>query len=124
LRRGDDLIFVERCYKSSVSAIILLIFDIERIRTSFSHIGTHAINVLARLAAKNAVKEELKAQNFRVSLVPPSEIAQKTKAYLDANPHLYEEAYSRAWKMGLIKQSSVSIRLCLTMSGGGMRASA
>jgi len=31
---------------------------------SFSHIGNHAINVLARLAAKNAVKEKLRAMAF------------------------------------------------------------
>ena len=73
---------------------------------SFSHIGNHAINVLARLAAKNAVKEELRGQGVRLTLVPPSEIAQKAKAYLDANPHLYEEALQRALRRGLIKQRS------------------
>jgi hypothetical protein len=71
---------------------------------SFSHIGNHAINVLARLAAKKHVQEELRAQGVRVTLVKPAVIAEQAKAYLDANPHLYREAYSRALQLGLIKQ--------------------
>ena len=68
-------------------------------------IGTVAINVLARIAAKNAVKEELRAQGVRVTLVKPAEITAKAKAYLEANSHLYEEALLRAWKLGLIPQA-------------------
>jgi hypothetical protein len=68
-------------------------------------IGAVAINVLARVAAKKAVQEQLKAQGVRVALVKPADIAAQAKAYLDANPHLYEEAYSRAWRMGLIEQA-------------------
>jgi hypothetical protein len=70
---------------------------------SFSHIGTHAINVLARLAAKRAVQDELRSQGVRVTLVRPAEITERAKAYLEANPHLYEEALQRAWKLGLIE---------------------
>lgn len=69
----------------------------------FSHIGNHAINVLARLAAKRAVQDELRSQGVRVTLVKPAVIAERAKAYLDANPHLYEEAYLRAKRLGLIK---------------------
>ena len=71
----------------------------------FKPIGTHAIAILARLEARNALKQQLRDQAVRPELVKPSEIAQKAKAYLDANPWLYEEAYSRAWKLGLIKQA-------------------
>jgi hypothetical protein len=70
---------------------------------SFKPIGTHAISILARLAARNAVKQELRDQAIRPSTVKPAEISERAKAYLDANPHLYEEAYSRAWRMGLIE---------------------
>jgi len=35
---------------------------------SFSHIGNHAINVLARLATKKAVQEQLRADGVRVTL--------------------------------------------------------
>jgi hypothetical protein len=36
---------------------------------SFSHIGTSAINVLARLAARNEVKQQLRDQAIRPSSV-------------------------------------------------------
>ena len=71
----------------------------------FKPIGTSAVTVLARIAAKKAVQEQLKAQGVRVTLVKPAEIAAQAKAYLDANPHLYEEALQRAWKLGLIEQA-------------------
>jgi len=69
----------------------------------FQPIGAVAINVLARVAAKKAVQEQLKAQGVRVTLVKPAEIAAQAKAYLEANPHLYEEALQRAWRMGLVE---------------------
>ena len=72
---------------------------------SFKPVGAVAITVLARIAAKKAVQEQLKAQGVRVTLVKPAEIAAQAKAYLDANPHLYEEALQRAWKLGLIEQA-------------------
>jgi hypothetical protein len=34
-----------------------------------------------------------------------SEIAERAIAYLEANPHLYEEALQRAWKLGMIDQA-------------------
>ena len=70
---------------------------------SFKPIGAVAINVLARIAAKNAVKDQLKAEGVRASLVPSAEISERAKAYLDANPSLYEEALQRAWRLGLIE---------------------
>ena len=76
---------------------------------TFSHIGTHAINVLARLAAKKAVTEQLRAQGVRITLVKLADIAAQATAYLDANPHLYEEAIQRAFQMGLIKQHPLAM---------------
>ena len=75
----------------------------------FQPIGAVAINVLARVAAKKAVQEQLKAQGVRVTLVKPAEIAAQAKAYLEANPHLYEEAIQRALRMGLIKQRPLAM---------------
>jgi len=73
---------------------------------SFSHIGNHAINVLARLAAKSAVKEQIRADGHeRLTLVPPRIISERARAYLEQHPELYEEALQRAWKLGLIKQA-------------------
>jgi hypothetical protein len=65
--------------------------------------------VLARLAAKKAVQEQLRADGVRVTLVPPREIAERATAYLEANPHLYEEAIQRALRMGLIKQHPLAM---------------
>ena len=48
---------------------------------SFSHIGNHAINVLARLAAKKAVQEQLRPDGVRVTLVRPAEISAKAQVY-------------------------------------------
>jgi hypothetical protein len=70
----------------------------------FKPIGTVAITVLARIAAKKAVQEQLRAQGVRVTLVKPADIAAQAKAYLDANPHLYEEALERAKQMGMIAE--------------------
>jgi hypothetical protein len=71
---------------------------------SFKPIGAIAITVLARVAAKKAVQEQLKAQGVRVTLVKPAEIAEQAKAYLDANPRLYKEALERAKQLGMIAE--------------------
>jgi hypothetical protein len=76
---------------------------------SFSHIGNHAINVLARLAAKKAVQEELCAQGVRVTLVKPADVSAKAQAYLQSHPELYREALERALRMGLIKQHPLAM---------------
>jgi phosphate uptake regulator len=76
---------------------------------SFSHIGNHAINVLARLAAKNAVKEKLRGDGVRLTLVPPRDIAEKAQRYLADHPELYREALERALRLGLIKQHPMSM---------------
>jgi hypothetical protein len=66
-------------------------------------IGTHAIHVLARLAARNEVKQQLRDQAIRPSTVKPAEISEKARAYLEQHPELYEEAMARAWRLGLIE---------------------
>ena len=45
---------------------------------------------LARLAAKRAVQEQLRAQGVRVSLDPFAEIMRQAKEYVDAHPELYQ----------------------------------
>ena len=69
---------------------------------SFSHIGNHAINVLARLAAKNAVKEKLRGDGVRMTLVPPREISEQAQRYLADHPELYQLALERAKQMGMV----------------------
>jgi NAD(P)-dependent dehydrogenase (short-subunit alcohol dehydrogenase family) len=60
--------------------------------------------ILARLAAKKAVQEKLRADGVRVSLVLPRDIATKTNEYLALHPELYEEARERAVRMGMFEK--------------------
>jgi hypothetical protein len=73
---------------------------------SFSHIGNHAINVLARLATKKAVQEQLRADGVRVTLVRPAEISAKAQVYLADHPELYQEALERALRIGADQAAS------------------
>ena len=70
----------------------------------FPHIGNHAINVLARLAAKRALQEELRSQGVRVSLVKPAELSVKAQVYLTDHPELYRAALERAQRLGLYEK--------------------
>ena len=71
---------------------------------AFKPIGTHAVNVLARLEARNAVKQEIRDQGARPSSVKSAEISERARAYLDAHPELYEEAMQRTWRWSLLDQ--------------------
>ena len=66
-------------------------------------VGTTAVKVLARSAARNAVKRQLQAQGVRVSHVPMAEIIGQASAYLSDHPELYAEALERAQRMGMIE---------------------
>jgi hypothetical protein len=57
--------------------------------------------ILARLAAKKAVKEKMRGEGRRITLVPPAEINTKAAAYLALHPELLDEARERAVKMGM-----------------------
>jgi hypothetical protein len=70
----------------------------------FKPIGTHAVKVLARLAARNAIKQQLRDQGVRVTLVPVHEIEEKAREYLANHPELYVQARERARKMGWIDE--------------------
>ena len=64
----------------------------------FQHISGAAVKVLARIAARKAVKAEIRASGNR-ALVPPGEILARTNAYLANNPQLYEQAMAQAWAL-------------------------
>jgi hypothetical protein len=72
----------------------------------FQHLGAVAVNVLARLEAKKAVKEHMRAQGIRLTYVPAREMVARTKAHLEAHPELYEQALQRAWQMGVCRPVS------------------
>ena len=58
-----------------------------------------AVATLARLAAKKAVQDQLRAQGVRVSLVPPAEVMRQAAEYLNKHPELYRQALERAKRM-------------------------
>jgi hypothetical protein len=66
-----------------------------------------AVSVLARLAARNAIKEQLRADGVRVSLVPGREIEEQARAYLANHPELYGQALERAKHMGWIEEQTL-----------------
>ena len=70
----------------------------------FQPISRSAICILARLAAKRAVTEELRAQGVRVSLVKPADISVKAQAYLQSHPELIDEAKARALRLGMFEK--------------------
>ena len=71
---------------------------------AFEHISIVAINVLARLAARRAVQEQLRAQGVRVTLVKPAEISAQAIQYLASHPELYAQAKERARLMGMFEK--------------------
>ena len=69
---------------------------------SLFHSANHAINYCARSIAKNAVKDQLRDQGVRVSLVPIREITERAQQYLANHPELYEQALERARQLGMV----------------------
>ena len=68
----------------------------------------HAINILARSAARNAVKEQMCDQGVRVTLVPTREIDEKATIYLEEHPELFDQARERALRLGMIAPPMVT----------------
>jgi len=69
---------------------------------SLFHSANHAINYCARSIAKNAVKEQMRAEGRRMTLVPSREITEKANDYLATHPELYQQALERAKQIGMI----------------------
>ena len=71
---------------------------------TFLPVSASAVHVLARMAARRAVQEELRSQGARVSLVKPAEISAKAQVYLAEHPELYREALERAQRLGMFEK--------------------
>ena len=69
-----------------------------------------AVMLFARLAAKRAVQDEMRAQGVRVSLVPPAEVMRQAREYLYTHPELYQQALERAKRMGYIDPLSANLK--------------
>ena len=71
---------------------------------TFQPISASAVHVLARMAARKAVQEELRSEGVRVSLVKPAEISLRANEYLSQHPELFKEALERAQRLGLYEK--------------------
>jgi hypothetical protein len=67
-------------------------------------ISASAVHVLARSAAKKAVKEQMRAEGRRMTLVLPAEITLKTNEYLALHPELFDEAREHAQRLGMYEK--------------------
>ena len=63
----------------------------------------HAISFFARSAAKQAVKQKLRDDGARLSLVPVRVICEQAEVYLAQHPELYEQALERAKQLGYVQ---------------------
>ena len=72
--------------------------------SEFRPISASAVHVLARLAARRAITEQLRRKGVRVSLVKPAEISAKAQVYLADHPELYREALERAQRIGTFEK--------------------
>ncbi len=61
-----------------------------------------AVLIFARLAAKQAVQQELREQGVRVSVYPYAQLMRQAKEYLDQHPELYRQAKERAERLGYV----------------------
>ena len=69
----------------------------------------HAISFFARSAAKNAVKQRLRDEGRRMTLVPVSEIAAQAEVYLAQHPELYAQAFERARQLGFVETMPIIV---------------
>jgi len=68
-----------------------------------------AVMQLARLAAKRAVQDNLRAQGVRVTLFPHAELMRQAGEYLASHPELYQQALQRAHTLGYIDPLSANL---------------
>jgi hypothetical protein len=66
---------------------------------AFQPLSRHVITVIARLAAERVIKEKLRDQGVRVSLVPMRQIREQADLYLSQHPELFDFARERAQRM-------------------------
>ena len=63
---------------------------------TFRHVPVHIIHRLARLMAREAIKEQLRNEGFRARYALPWEIIERATEYLAQHPEVCREALTRA----------------------------
>ena len=76
---------------------------------SLFHSANHAINFCARSIARNVIKQQLRDEGRRMTLVPIREIAERAEVYLAAHPELYEQALQRAKALGYVQALPIHV---------------
>jgi hypothetical protein len=66
---------------------------------TFKHISVHMVHILARLAAKRLVQDQLRAEGARISLIKPREVQERATAYLAQHPEVWRLALDRAHRI-------------------------
>ena len=65
---------------------------------TFRPISQSAVHVLALMAAKKVIRQQMRDEGRRITLVPPAEIAVKARAYpAEHRAELYGTAIATAW---------------------------
>jgi hypothetical protein len=80
------------------------------------HISGPAIRVIARLAAKKQLTEQLRAQGVKQPLARPSAVS----AHLEKHPELYEQALGTVWELSIRDQQG-RLNAALFDDGRGLR---
>jgi hypothetical protein len=82
---------------------------VARRRKALFKSANHAINHCARSIARNVIKQQLRDEGRRMTLVPNREIAERAEVYLAAHPELYEQALQRAKALGYIQMLPIHV---------------
>jgi deoxyribodipyrimidine photolyase-like uncharacterized protein len=69
-----------------------------------------AVAIFARLAAKRAIQDQLRAQGVKVTTFPLAEIMRQAREYLDTHPELYQQALERAKRLGYVDPLSANLK--------------
>jgi hypothetical protein len=67
----------------------------------FRPISHAAVNVLARLAARKEVIEQLRGEGRRVSMIKVATISAMASEHLAKHPELFVEAHAKAQQWGM-----------------------
>jgi hypothetical protein len=65
----------------------------------FQHIGVHAVHILVRLMAKDAVRAQLRNEGINARFALPRELNEKARAYLRDHPEVWKEAIAMAHRI-------------------------
>src|SRR5215469_15880224 len=93
----------------SLKQIGAVAVNVVRKRKPLFQSAKHAISFFARSAARQAVKQRLRDEGARLSLVPIREICELAERYLEQHPELYQQALERAKRLGFVETLPIMV---------------